>query len=91
MKNALKAVAVIALVFGAVYVGLFSYWWLTAKRTVAVVSGQRQVVIIVHETDLMHHTEPIWKPAFWFMERVGGFRYAGYIAAMEDSAFVYER
>ncbi len=91
MKRALIAVTVAALVFLVSYVGLFSCWWLTGKRTVAVVNGQRQVVVRVRQTDFMYHTQPIWDPAFWFMEHAGGYRYAGYIAAMEDSAFVYAK
>jgi len=90
LKRALK-VAVALLVLLAVYVGVFSSWWLSAKRTVAVANGQRHVVVEVHQSELMYHTQPVWKPAFWFMEHVGGYRYTGYIAAMEDSAFVYEK
>jgi len=90
MKRALKA-AIALLVLLAVYVGVFGYWWMSAKRTVTFVNGQRQVVVEVHQNDLMYHTQPIWKPAFWFMQHVGGYRYAGYVAAMKDSAFVYEK
>jgi hypothetical protein len=91
MKQALTVAVVTTSVLLTVYVGLFSYWWLSAKRTVAVVNGQRQVVVKVHQCSLMDRTQAVWEPAFWFMRHVGGYRYAGYIAAMEDSAFVYEK
>jgi hypothetical protein len=90
MKRAIK-VAVVPSVLLAVYVGLFSYWWLSAKRTVVMASGQRHVEVQVHQTSLMYYTQPIWNPAFWLVEHVGGYEYAGYTAAMEDSAFVYEK
>ena len=91
MKRGFTAVVLAASVCLVAYVGLFSYWWLSAKRSVAFVNGKRQVAVRVHQTAFMSHTQPIWNPAFWFMEHVGGYRCGGYIAAMEDSAFVYER
>lgn len=91
MRYAAKVLSVVLSTCLAVYVGVFSYWWLSAKTTVAFVNGQRQVVVRVHENRCMRKTYPIWTPAFWFMEHVFGYRYAGYIAAMEDSAIVYEK
>ena len=90
MKRALKVAVALSMLL-AVYVGVFSYRWMSAKRTVAAVNGRRHVEVQVHQGDLMYHTESVWKPAFWFMEHVGGYRYVGYIAAMEDSALVYEK
>ncbi len=75
----------------AVYVGVFSIWWLGAKRTVVYVAGHRQIAVEVHQNEFMYHTQPIWEPAFWFMEYVCGYKYAGYIPAKDESTFVYEK
>jgi hypothetical protein len=32
-----------------------------------------------------YHTQLIWLPAFWFMERVCGYREAGFAAMHEES------
>ena len=83
--------AAIPCVLGGMYIGLFSYWWLAAERTVATVSGRRCISVEVHQSDFMYHTQPIRKPAFWFVRCVGSYRYVGYVAAMENSAFLYEK
>ena len=70
-----------------IYAGVFSYWWISASSSVV----GRHDVVRVHESDLMYHTRPIWKPAFWIMEHVGGYRYVGYIAAYEDSGFLFAK
>jgi hypothetical protein len=75
----------------AAYVGVFSIWWLEAKRTVCYVDGHRQVAVEVHQNAFMHHTQPLWEPAFWFMEHCCGYHYAGYVPGKEDAAFVYEK
>ena len=72
-----------------IYISIFSYWWLTSSVTKQVVSGQQHIVVEVHQSDFMYHTQPVWEPAFWFMVHVGGYRYSGYIAEGEASRFVY--
>lgn len=74
-----------------VYVGVFTYWWTTSKTEEAVENGVRLSAVEVHQSELMYLTQPMWEPAFCFMERVRGYRYVGYIAAMEDSAFCFEK
>jgi hypothetical protein len=90
INRASKAVAVLLLLIG-LYVATFSYWWISGKRTVVSINGQQHVQVLVHQSDLMYFTQALWGPGFWFMERIGGYRYAGYMAAGEDSAFAYEK
>ena len=71
------------------YVGFWSYRWVTGKRRVFAENGKQVTEVIVHEGDLIHHTRPVWQPAFWCMEHWFGYRYHGYLAMHEDSAFVF--
>jgi hypothetical protein len=64
---------------------------MSGKRTTAFINGRRHVEVQLHQNDLMYHTQVLWMPAFWFMEHAAGFRRTGYIAAHEDSAFVFEK
>jgi len=87
----LKRMAVMLSLAVAVYTGLFSCSWLTGKRASVVNNGVTVREVEVHQTEVMYLTQPMWEPAFWFMERVCGYRYLGYCAAMEDSAFAFEK
>ncbi|MGA2866982.1 MAG: hypothetical protein ABSF95_21105 [Verrucomicrobiota bacterium] len=87
----LKRVAFILSLALVAYVGVFSYWWMTSKRMSVTENGRQLRQVELHQSEVMYLTQPMWDPAFWFMERVCGYRYLGYIAAMEDSAFCYEK
>ena len=89
-NRALAAVGAL-LILLVLYVAVFSCWWMSAKRKPVFIKGQWHVEVQVHQSSLMYYTQPVWKPAFWFVEHVGGYQYAGYTAAMEDSAFVFEK
>ena len=72
------------------YVGFWSYRWTTGKRRVfTAATGRQGTEVMVHEGDLMYYTRPAWKPAFWCMENWFGYRYSGYVAMYEDSAYVF--
>ena len=73
------------------YAGLFSFWWLTSKRESGMFHGKEIREVELHQNDLMSLTQPMWNPAFWFVERILGYDPPGYIAAMEDSAFVFTK
>jgi hypothetical protein len=89
MKRWRKIGAVCLVGLVAIYIGIFSYWWLSGSVTTTVVDGQKHRVVEVHQSDFMYHTQPVWEPAFWFMVHVRGYRYSGYIAEGEASRFVY--
>lgn len=72
------------------YIGLFGYCWFTAKKTVGMVDGEQHVLIEVREHWLMRNNE-VWSPVFWLIENVAGYKYVGYVAAEENSAFLYEK
>jgi hypothetical protein len=93
-KWLLKCLIVLACVATA-YVGTFSYWWLTSPLEVMRTPDGTQVHVrkirtrsiaggLAETLDLS-----IWDPAFWYMVHVRGYRYYGFIAAFEDSAWVY--
>jgi hypothetical protein len=64
---------------------------MTSKKMSAIENGVRRRAVEIHQTELMYLTQPMWRPAFCFMERVCGYRYSGYIAAGDDSAFIFEK
>ena len=74
-----------------IYISVFGYWWIGSKHESAVVNGKQMHGVRLHQSDLMSMTQPVWKPAFWFMESVCGYRYVGYVAEGEDSAFLFEK
>jgi hypothetical protein len=83
-----RAIVIISLAL-VVYVGTFSFWWLTGKSMSEVKNGKQVREVEVHQCNLMYLTQPIWDPAFWFMEHICGYRYNGYVAAYEDSVFLF--
>jgi hypothetical protein len=73
------------------YVGTFSYWWMSSKSYAVAVGGKRLRRVELHHSDFMARTQAMWEPALWFVVHVRGYQYVGYIAAFEDSAFVYDK
>lgn len=71
------------------YIGTFAFWWVTSPSATRTVGGKEVHIVEVRQSDLMWRTQAIWEPAFWFLKSVCGYRYEGYIAAEEDSRFIY--
>jgi hypothetical protein len=88
MGRALKFAAG-AVVLIVVYLGTFNCWLLSFQKHTVRVKGKPMEVIMLHHSDFMYHTRQVWRPAFWTMEHVGGRRYAGYLAAGENSIYGY--
>ena len=89
MKRALKYLIALVCVLAA-YVGTFSYWWTTSQTEVRTTkSGQQIQMHRIRQNNFMACTQPVWTPAFWYMVHVRGYRYHGYIAAYDDSEFLY--
>ena len=91
MKRLLEFLAGVLSLALVLYVSTFLYWWLAAKGSSLVSNGKQIRIIEVHQNRLMYHTQPIWEPAFWFMEHIFGYTYGGFSAAEENSAFIYGR
>ena len=91
-KWPLKCAIVLGCLFAA-YLGAFSYWWLTSPLEVMRLEGGVRIHARKLVTRRIPNALPVeaWQPAFWFMVHVRGYRYYGFIAAFEDSAYVYGR
>ena len=74
-----------------VYVGTFSYWWLTNPIEVHTVNGKNVRTVEFRMTPFRWHTRYLWIPAFWFMQNVRGYESTGLIAAYEESVYFYAK
>jgi hypothetical protein len=91
MRRALKISAVI-LVFLALYVGTFSYWWQRSPVKMTTAKSGRQVRTVEFQfSKISWHTEPLWIPAFWFVERFCGYERGAYAAMEEHSIQRFHR
>lgn len=75
----------------ALYIGLFSFWWLRSPSHPWSAAGKPVRVVEFQYNALSWHTEPAWAPAFWFVEHVLGYRESGFVAMYERSVRVYLR
>ena len=73
------------------YVTTFSSWWLGSPARVVVVDGREVRVVEFQFNWFSTRTEALWRPAFWFMESVCGYRQQGYIAMFEESRVIYAK
>ena len=72
-----------------VYVVVFSYWWLRSPSRVEAQQGKQVRIVEFQFNALSWHTEPLWIPAFWFMESVCGYEQGGYAAMEGQSVQLY--
>ena len=88
-SHALKLVAAFLVAF-ALYVGTFSYWWLSAPSKIVNWRGQRVRFVDFQFNTFSWHTEIMWLPAFWFVEHVCGYEPGGFAAMHEQSVQVFQ-
>ena len=82
----------LALILSAgIYVGVFSYWWLRSSSRLEAWQGKQVRVVEFQFNAVSWHTEPLWMPAFWFMEHVCGYERGGYAAMEEESVQSYAK
>ncbi len=86
MRRALLMLASLTAVL-ALYVGTFSFWWLTSPTRLEDFQRRRVRTVEFQFNSVSWRTEPFWAPAFWFMERVIGYEPGG-LAAMEDHSIL---
>lgn len=79
------------LVFLLAYVGTFSYWWLSSPVIIKQVDGRDIRIVEFQFNRVSYHAQFIWLPASWFMERVCGYREAGFAAMHEESIQRYAK
>jgi hypothetical protein len=75
----------------AIYIGVFSYWWFQSPVTSRTLGGKEVRIVQFHFNTLSWHTQLLWQPAFWFVERVSGYERGGYVALEENSVIEYLR
>ena len=91
MHRGLKTFATV-LVLLLLYVGTFSYWWLSSPARQVTTKDGRQVRVVEFQFNKVSwYTQIIWIPAFWFMEHVVGYGEPGFAAAYEHSVLLYVR
>lgn len=90
MRYRLKSVVFGALpmLFGA-YAGTFSYWWWSSPARVVAQDGGRVRIVEFTFNSVSWRTQEMWTPAFWFVEHLGGYQRAGFVAMYEDSVLWY--
>jgi hypothetical protein len=72
------------------YVGTFSYWWLSSPVSqFAAKDGRQYRVVEFQFNKVSFHTYFIWVPAFWYMEHVVGYHPAGFVASYDQSIQEY--
>ena len=71
------------------YGSTFSFWWLRSPVTHVTAGGQSHRIVRFQFNWLSWHTEPIWRPAFWFMEHVCGYHEGGFAAMHEESIYQF--
>jgi hypothetical protein len=91
MRPFLKMSAV-ALVLLSLYIGTFSYWWLSSPVKKATAKNGRAVRIVEFQFNKVSwYTQIIWIPAFWFMEHGVGYQEVGFVAMYDQSIMRYGR
>ena len=87
----LSLICVCVLLMIGLYVALFASWWFRSPSRVVSVGGRNVHVVEFQFNWLSSRTEPLWTPAFWFMEHACGYSEQGYIALYDDSRIVYAK
>ena len=67
------------------YVTVFYSWWVNSPVETKIVNGRTVRTVQVRYNRFFWHTDPIWYPAFLFMEHVCGYERGGY-APMEHES-----
>ena len=87
-----RIIWLVALILCAgIYVGMFSYWWLRSPSRVETWQGRQVRVVEFQFNAVSWHTEPLWTPAFWFIEQICGYERGGYAAMEEQSVQLYAK
>ncbi len=74
-----------------IYIGTFSYWWFSSPTKIEMWKGKQVCFVEFHYNSFLWHTEIIWVPAFLFVEKVCGYKLAGFAAMEGDSIQEYEK
>ena len=75
----------------ATYVGVFASWWLQSPSRLEMWQGKQVRVVEFQFNAISWHTEPLWTPAFWFVEEICGYEPGPYAAMEELSVQFYAR
>jgi len=71
----IKKLLLVLLVLLVVYAGVFTYMWMNSMAQILDTSDGKQVrQVMLRKTRFVDCTLPVWRPAFWFMEHIFGYR-----------------
>jgi hypothetical protein len=73
------------------YTAAFWHWWQQSRRYTRLAGGKPVEYVEFHYNWFSWHTRPLWVPALWTAERIGGYHELGFAAGYEESAILYAR
>jgi hypothetical protein len=86
MNRRLKIAISTPLILIGIYVGTFSCYWFLSPSKVTMWQGRT-----VREVSFQTRFDSTWRPAFWFVEHVGGYFNYQYAGGIESDIYIFTK
>jgi hypothetical protein len=73
------------------YSAVFAFWWLRSPSRIEAYQSKQVRIVEFQFNAISCRTEPVWSPAFWFVEQVLGYERSGFAAMHDQSIQMYAK